>query len=239
MIWRTKAVLTILWSATLTVGCAKSRTAGERMIEPTDVKPAPEAVVQNDQPVTDPRPTPPEPAPTVVTRPTTGVSTQPIAATGPTSRPERIWVTADADTATRMRNWKPAVSYYASGNTIAGPVYRILPPEPRTRGTDDIMWMEGYTDALAIGGLVLAPVWMLFTPPLTPVEYSGVEFPPSYTLTEPRPDDGARKVPGMIQLRREPMSQEWVERADKSEPVGSYEKTIKRSSMDSLPGDRR
>jgi hypothetical protein len=46
------------------------------------------------------------------------------------------------------------------------------------------------------------PFWMIATPPWTPVEYHGEQFPPSYTVNDPLPYYVDEKVPGMVQMKR-------------------------------------
>lgn len=140
----------------------------------------------------------------------------PIAATGPIAPatapmptlrdlplPARLNVAADADVATRVRNWPLAVNTYPSGHTIAGPVYRIMPPPPRSNSTSDVVAEDVFQTLLSAPQMIITPVWMFFDNPLTPVEYHGEQFPPSYTVNDPLPYYVNEKVPGIIQMTRE------------------------------------
>jgi hypothetical protein len=131
-----------------------------------------------------------------------GPATTP-ATTSPADRGPRIYVAADADDATLFRNWKPSVNFYPSGHAIAGPVYRIIPPPPRSNSTSDVVAVDLFDTVLAIAGQVGAPIGMLMVPVWTPVEYHGEQFPPSYTVNDPLPYYVDEKVPGIIQMKRE------------------------------------
>jgi hypothetical protein len=145
-------------------------------------------------------------APTTVatTLATTGPATTPATAPYATvDRGPRIYVAADADDATLLRNWKPTVNYYASGRVIAGPVYRIIAPPPRSDKVDDVLAVDWYQTILTVPQMIATPFWMINTPPLTPVEYHGEVFPPSYTVDDPLPYYVNEKVPGILELKRD------------------------------------
>lgn len=144
-------------------------------------------------------------APTTVAT-TTGPATTPATTTSAytsVDRGPRIFVAADADDATLLRNWKPTVNYYASGRVIAGPVYRITAPPPRSDKWDDVLAVDLYQTVLAAPQMIATPFWMINTPPLTPVEYHGEVFPPSYTVDDPLPYYVNEKVPGILELKRD------------------------------------
>jgi hypothetical protein len=147
--------------------------------------------------------TAPATVPTTVASTTTGPATSPLAATSPVDRGPRIYVAADADDATLLRNWPTSVNYYPSGHVIAGPVYRIIAPPPRSDKVDDVLAVEWYQSVLAVPQMLATPFWMINTPPLTPVEYHGEVFPPSYTVDDPLPYYVNEKVPGILELKRE------------------------------------
>ena len=149
-----------------------------------------------------PTPTPvvTEPAPVAVTP--TGPATTPVS-TAPVDRGPQIYVAADADDATRFRNWPPVVNQYANGDTLAGPTYRIIAPPPRSDRWDDVYAVDLFQTALSFPQIVGSPFWMLGTPPFTPVVYHGEQFPPSYTVDDPFPYYENEKVPGMIQMKRD------------------------------------
>ena len=133
---------------------------------------------------------------------TTGPATTPMTYTT-VDRGPRIYVAADADDATVLRNWKPTVNYYASGHVIAGPVYRITAPPPRSDRWDDVLAVDWYQTVLTVPQMIATPFWMINTPPLTPVEYHGEVFPPSYTVDDPLPHYVNEKVPGILELKRD------------------------------------
>ena len=200
-------------------GCAHHRqTPGEQIVgdtqaapapatapadaaAPVTAAPAPDAAQPAPAPAPTPAPTPvavaPAPAPAPSTLPATVPTTMESADRGP-----RIYVAADADDATLLRNWHPVVNQYANGNIIAGPVYRINAPEPRSDRWDDVYAVDLFQTVLTVPQMFGTPFWAFFTPPLTPVEYHGEEFPPSYTVDDPYPYYVDEKVPGTIQMKR-------------------------------------
>jgi len=118
-------------------------------------------------------------------------------------RGPRVYVAADADDATLFRNWQPVVNAYPSGNVLAGPVYRISPPPPRSDRWNDVFAIDIFQTVLSFPQMVATPFWMICTRPLTPVEYHGEQYPPSYTVDDPLPYYVDEKVPGMIQMKRD------------------------------------
>jgi hypothetical protein len=117
--------------------------------------------------------------------------------------PRRNYVAADADLATRLRNWPISTNYYANGSAIAGPVYRIEAPPPRSNRWDDV-YAEDFFQSYIItpGQMIATPIWMLFLHPNTPVVYHGETFPPSYNVDNPLPYQPRKDVPGIIQMKR-------------------------------------
>lgn len=187
-----KKTLLILAAATALAGC-QSRKA-----------PAPVAAEAETAPLdTTTTATAPATTPTTVASTiTTGPATTP-ATTSPVDRGPRIYVAADADDATLLRNWRTSVNYYPSGRVIAGPTYRIMAPPPRSNKVDDVLAVEWYQTFLTVPQMLATPFWMIGTPPLTPVEYHGEVFPPSYTVDDPLPYYVNEKVPGMLELKRD------------------------------------
>jgi hypothetical protein len=181
-----KKALTLLAAAALLAGCQSRKAPPVAQAEAAPV----DAVVT------------PATAPTTVASTTTGPATTP-ATTSPADRGPRIYVAADADDATLLRNWPISVNYYPTGRTVAGPVYRINAPPPRSNTTGDVLAVEWYQTVLAVPQFLATPFWMLATPPLTPVEYHGEVFPPSYTVNDPLPYYVNEKVPGTVDLKRE------------------------------------
>jgi len=112
------------------------------------------------------------------------------------------YVAADADEATRARNWPVSVNYYPSGHGIAGPVYRIIPPHPRSNKLDDIYVSEFFASMLTIPQMLATPFWAIYTRPNTPVEYHGDTIPPSYNVDRPLPYYENENVPGMFDMTR-------------------------------------
>jgi hypothetical protein len=149
--------------------------------------------------VTEPAPVP-TPAPVAVAP--TAPATTPVS-TAPVDRGPQGYVAADADDATRMRNWPLTVNLYANGDTLAGPTYRIIAPPPRSDRWDDVYAVDLFQTALTFPQMVATPFWMLVTPPFTPVVYHGEQYPPSYTVDDPTPYYVNEKVPGMIQMKRD------------------------------------
>jgi hypothetical protein len=113
-----------------------------------------------------------------------------------------LYVAADADEATRFRNWRPVANYYPSGHSISGPVYRIIVPPPRSDRWDDVFATDIFQTVMTIPQMFGTPFWMVVTPPWTPVEYHGETFPPSYTVDDPLPYYQNEKVPGIAQMKR-------------------------------------
>ncbi|MDB5323969.1 MAG: hypothetical protein JWN40_5600 [Phycisphaerales bacterium] len=205
-------IKTLLVAASLTAlaaGCQMGRrhTPGEQIImsaprgtsdttvatAPTPPPPAPSDTAAAPAPtVTEPAPVAVTPAPA-----TTPVSTAPIDRTPP------MYVAADADEAARFRNWPPVVNQYANGDVVAGPAYRITAPPPRSDRWDDVYAVDLFETALSFPQIVGTPIWMLITPPWTPVVYHGEQYPPSYTVDDPLPYYENEKVPGMIQMKRD------------------------------------
>jgi hypothetical protein len=116
--------------------------------------------------------------------------------------PERRYTSADADAATRFRNWPISVNEYSNGNVFAGPVYRVIAPPPRSNRWDDTYATDLFQTGLTIPQMLATPIWMLFTPPCTLVEYHGEQYPPSYTVDDPLPYYVDEKVPGIYQMKR-------------------------------------
>jgi hypothetical protein len=197
-------------AAALVVGCQHHRhTPGEQIVGETQAAPAPVAAADPNAPVVPPPPpdaaVPPPPAPVAeapAVPPAPAPSTLP-ATTEPADRGPRIYVAADADDATLLRNWQPVVNPYANGNVIAGPTYRIIAPPPRSNRWDDVYAVDLFQTVLTIPQMIGTPLWAFVTPPLTPVEYHGEEFPPSYTVDDAFPYYVDEKVPGMIQMKRD------------------------------------
>jgi hypothetical protein len=114
-----------------------------------------------------------------------------------------VYVAADADEATRLRNWPVSENYYASGHFIAGPVYVINAPPPRSDRISDIVAVELFQTPISAFQALITPIWAVFTPPLTPVEYHGEQNPPSYTVDDVTPFyPPNEKVPGTVNMRR-------------------------------------
>ena len=104
-----------------------------------------------------------------------------------------------ADEAARLRGWRRSTAFYQNGNTVAGPVYRLLPPQPLTQRPVDVQFADYYQTALTVPQFFVTPFWMLMTPPLTEVKYTGEEFAPSYTLDDPI-DQSRVKTPGIHRI---------------------------------------
>lgn len=187
-IMRTIVTCTLL--AAMGIGCqTTARSSGEKMIE--------EARAQG--PVsTAPTTVRSAPATTVAAN---GLSTQPttLAATAPAVA---VRLAPGADEASRVRSWNPTVSYYANGNVIAGPVYRLTPAPPKTEGYWDVASNEALQTVAAAGQLAVTPLWVFVTPPWTAVEYHGEEYPPSYSLNDPLPYYVDEKVAGSVKLKK-------------------------------------
>lgn len=124
------------------------------------------------------------------------------ASTAPADMGPRVYVAADADLATRLRNWPLSVNLYPSGHSIAGPVYRINAPPPRSNRWDDVYAEDLFQTFITIPQMLATPIWAIFTPPNTRVEYHGESFPPSYTVDNPLPYYENEKVRGIIQMKR-------------------------------------
>jgi hypothetical protein len=146
--------------------------------------------------VAPPAPVTPPPRTVAIAPATYPGSTLP-AAPGP-----RNLVAADADEATHLRNWPLSVNYYASGHAIAGPVYRINVPDPRSNSWDDVLAEDLFGTFMTIPQMFMTPFWAVLNPPWTPVEYHGEVFPPSYTVDNPLPYYVNEKVSGTIQMKR-------------------------------------
>jgi hypothetical protein len=132
----------------------------------------------------------------VLTPATTGAATATMTPTR--RRPTGVFAAADADEATRLRNWPISVAYYGNGNVIAGPVYRFIPAEPKSdKYWDRVLLHEGATTALFLPQTLITPFWFLITPPWRSIEYHGEEVPPSYTVDEKVPYYETEKVPGI------------------------------------------
>jgi hypothetical protein len=125
------------------------------------------------------------------------------ASTAPAEMAVRNNVAADADEATRLRNWPVSTNYYASGQALAGPVYRIQAPPPRSNRWDDV-YAEDLFQSMVITPvqMIATPIWMVFTKPNTPVVYHGDTFPPSYNVDNPLPYYETEKVPGIAKMQR-------------------------------------
>jgi hypothetical protein len=142
------------------------------------------------------RTTAPAPATTTATptMPATSITIEPASRSG---RRAGVYVAADADNATRLRDWPISVVYYQNGNVIAGPVYRWIPAEPKTDRYGDLIFHEAATTALSLPQFLAAPLWMFITPPWRAIEYHGEEVPPSYTVDEKVPYYKKEKVPAI------------------------------------------
>ncbi|HEY7116033.1 MAG TPA: hypothetical protein VH475_05585 [Tepidisphaeraceae bacterium] len=171
--------------------------------KPAPVAQASPAETENLAPSTGPTTVAVATAPVLAPSAAAGPATTPVAATAPADAGPHVYVAADADDATLRRNWKPSVNFYPSGHAIAGPVYRMIPPPPRSNSLDDVVTVDLFDTVLAIAGQVGTPIGMLIVPPWTPVEYHGEQFPPSYTVNDPLPYYVDEKVPGIIQMKRE------------------------------------
>ena len=144
----------------------------------------------------------PESAPVVPPVVAVAPATTP-ASTAPAVMPLRNNVAADADEATRMRNWPVSTNYYASGAAVAGPVYRIEAPPPRSNRWDDVYAEDLFqTLVLTPVQMVATPIWMIFTKPNTAIVYHGDTFTPSYNVDNPLPYYETEKVPGMVRMQR-------------------------------------
>ena len=217
-IFRPIALLAVLC---LAIGC-QQRSRGPASAEAEQLmKNAPPTVAEEPPPpsseaVPAPEPSPsqpkveapvptPVPAPVPATVPATTRATAATTTVAPTRTPTtlvtrgtRIHVAADADDAARLRNWPVSVVYYSSGNTVAGPVYRFIPAEPKTNNWwDAVLLHESATTALTVPQFIATPIWMLFTSPWKKIEYHGEEVPPSYTVDEKVPYYTNEKVPGI------------------------------------------
>jgi hypothetical protein len=193
-----KTLLITVSLGALAAGCQMGhhRTPGEQIVMATPPQPAEPAPAPADATP----PTTPAPAPVAVA-PAAPATTP--ASTAPADRGPRLHVAADADEAARFRNWPVVVNQYSNGNVIAGPAYRITAPPPRSNRWDDVYAVDLFETVLSFPQIVGTPIWMLGTPPWTPVEYHGEEFPPSYTVDDPFPYYENEKVPGTIQMKRD------------------------------------
>jgi hypothetical protein len=191
---KTSSLLMLLVSITA-CGCQawhkSSPTAHKPAATQSDLALAPETT-----PATPPTLTPPEPRAVVIAPATTPASTTPAA------MPKRNYVAADADEATRLRNWPVSINGYPSGRVIAGPVYRINAPPPRSDRWDDVVAEDLFQTALTPIQMLATPFWAIFTPPYTAVEYHGETFPPSYTADNPLPYYENEQVKGIVQMKR-------------------------------------
>ncbi|MEZ0266190.1 MAG: hypothetical protein ACAI43_15780 [Phycisphaerae bacterium] len=184
----TRTLLTAVALVALTTGCAqRQKTAGERMLnvppaQPTAVAQAPVAppVVDTPTPAAPATPVTPAVPATVSTQPAPGVTT---AAAVPPVDPSQL--APDADQAARLRGWNRTTALYQNGNVIAGPVYRYLPPAPRSNRPADVQFSDFAQTALAVPQFIATPFWMLITPTQLEVLYTGEQFAPSYTLDDP------------------------------------------------------
>jgi hypothetical protein len=215
-----KTLLVTASIAGLIAGCqTHHHTPGEQILMSAPRGPATETTVASTAPapaptdttaaapVTPVAPTAPEtpvtPAPVVVVTPAaTGPATTP-ASTAPADRGPWVYAAADADDATRFRNWPISVNQYANGDVLAGPTYRIIAPPPRSDRWDDVYAVDFFQTALTFPQMVATPIWMFVTPPWTPVVYHGEQYPSSYTVDDPLPYYENEKVPGMIQMKRD------------------------------------
>ena len=150
------------------------------------------------------------------TTPTTvAVATTKSIVTAPSTRPattstaiiqtlpvRRVVMADDADQATKLRGWNNVVATYANGNVIAGPVYRLNPPPPRSQNLDDVVAIELYSTFLAFPQMLATPIWMFQTRPDAKIEYHGDEIPPSYNVDQALPYYETEKVPGIVDLKR-------------------------------------
>lgn len=186
-----RTIITCALLAMMGVGCQTSSksSAGEKMIEDARAQ-GPASTAPSAQRLA--------PATTMAA---TGLSTQPttLAATAPVAA---VRLAPGADDAARLRNWNATVAYYANGNVIAGPVYRLTPAPPKTEGYWDVASNEALQTAAAAGQLAVTPLWVFVTPPWTAVEYHGEEYPPSYSLNDPLPYYVDEKVPGSVKLTK-------------------------------------
>jgi hypothetical protein len=195
--------------AATSAGCQwRNRSAGEMVIT-ADAPPTAPADAAAQSPAVTGDVTPPVVTPAIPTTapkeivtsagPTTVTSTL----VPPTTFVTPVYVAADADEATRLRNWPVSENLYASGHFIAGPVYRINAPPPRSDRISDIVAVELLQTPITAVQFVATPIWMLFTPPLTPVEYHGETNPPSYTVDDVLPFyPRTEKTPGTVNMQR-------------------------------------
>jgi hypothetical protein len=204
-----KALILLAPLAVLAAGCqiGHKHTAGEEIVMSSkDGAPVEEPVTRPATTIvavaTAPVVTSPATGPTVVATPATTPATT-AATTSPADRGPRIYVAADADDATLLRNWRPVANYYPSGHAIAGPTYRIIAPPPRTNHWTDTYAVDLFQTVLTLPQMIGTPIWAIVTPPWTPVEYHGEQFPPSYTVDDPLPYYVNEKVPGIIQMKRD------------------------------------
>jgi hypothetical protein len=213
-----KTLLVTTSLAVLIAGCQTHRhTPGEQILMSAPRGPATDTTVASTAaptpaptdtsaapvpPVTPAAPETAAPTPVVVAPVTPAPATTP-ASTAPADRGPRVYVAADADDAARFRNWPVVVNQYANGDVLAGPTYRIIAPPPRSDRWDDVYAVDLFQTALTFPQMVATPVWMLFTPPWTPVVYHGEQYPSSYTVDDPLPYYENEKVPGMLQMKRD------------------------------------
>jgi hypothetical protein len=188
----------------VSAGCQwHKQTAGEMVLAP-DGQQRHQQPAPADAPQTQPAIPPTSPAVVIGAGPATRSATQVsalITGLGNDGRP--LFVAADADEAARLRNWPLSQNWYASGNFIAGPTYRINAPPPRSNSTSDVVVEDLFQSVIVVGQMFATPVWAVFTPPLTKVEYHGEVAPPSYTVDDVLPYyPPNEKVPGIVNMRR-------------------------------------
>jgi hypothetical protein len=90
------------------------------------------------------------------------------------------------DAATAMRGWETKTFNYPHGGVIAGPTYNLnYEDRPRYLQNDQVFALS-QTGILVID-ILLMPYYMVMEPPLYPVTYRGLHYPPSTTAAPPLP----------------------------------------------------
>jgi hypothetical protein len=91
------------------------------------------------------------------------------------------------DPAMQLRRWERSTAEYGNGNVIAGPTgfwYQARWDQPE--------WTYVPLEVpLFLVQTIALPVTLTMTPPWTPVMYSGVSVPPTYTALPPIPGRGS------------------------------------------------
>jgi hypothetical protein len=97
------------------------------------------------------------------------------------------------DPAMQLRTWDASTAYYGNGNVVAGPTE--FPYIPRWGQPEPYYVVE--ETPLFLGQAALIWIPMIFTPPWTPVLYTGVTVEPTYTampLVPPRSEPTAEPM---------------------------------------------